>query len=117
MDKRKLLLLKYLINNCSDGYKVIEVSTIFSSIKKYKDDYESLEADIMFLKSRKYIDLKYIDENNMCLIVLDNSRVLQENIKIEKGNKKDLIAMMFITAISSGIMAFIGSFIAIMLFG
>ncbi|MBE5738207.1 MAG: hypothetical protein E7354_00525 [Clostridiales bacterium] len=116
MDKRKLLLLKYLINNCSDGYKVLETSTILSSIKKYKNDYASLETDINFLKSRKYIDLKYIDENNMCLFVLDNSRVLQENIKIEKGNKKDLVAMMFITAFVSGIMAFIGSFLAIMIF-
>ena len=116
MDKRKLLLLKYLIRNCADGYKVIEINTIFSSIKKYKNNYDTLEADIMFLKSRKYIDLKYIDENNVCLFVLDNSRILQENIKIEKGNKKDLIVMMFITAISSGIMAFIGSFIAMMLF-
>lgn len=117
MDKRKLLLLKYLINNCGDGYKIIETESVFSAIKKYKNDYSALEADIKFLKSRKYIDLKYIDENNMCLFVLDNSRVLQENIKIEKGNKKDLIAMMIVTAITSGIMAFIGSFIAIMIFG
>lgn len=117
MDKRKLLLLKYLTSHSGDGYKILETKVVLSSIKKYKNDYKTLSKDINFLKSRKYIDLKYIDEDNMCLMVLDNSRILQENIKIEKGNKKDLLTMMIITALASGFMAFVGSFLAIMIFG
>ncbi len=117
MDKRKLLLLKYLLNLCGDGYKVIETSSVLSSLKKYKNDYNALEKDINFLKSRKYIDLKYTDENNMCLMVLDNSRILQENIKLDNGKKNGLTYMLLINAIFSGIMAFIGSMLAIIFFG
>lgn len=117
MEKRKLLLLKYLINNCKDGYKVLETSAVLASVKKYGGDFALLKKDISFLKSRKYIDVKYIDEDNMCLIVLDNSMVLQENLKIERGNKKGLALVVVLTAVTSGIMAFVGSFLAIIIFG
>lgn len=117
MEKRKLLLLKYLINNCKDGYKVLETSAVLSGIKKYNGDFSLLKKDINFLKTRRYIDVKYIDEDNMCLVVLDNSLVLQENLKIERGNKKGLVLVVVLTALVSGIMAFIGSFLAILFFG
>ncbi len=115
MDKRKILLLKYLTAKCGNGYKVLETSTVLAELNKYKKDYGEFKNDIEFLRSRKYIDVKYIDEDNICLLVLDNSRVLQENLKIEHGNKKSLVFMMILTSILSGIMAFIGSFLAIMI--
>lgn len=116
MDKRKLLLLKYLLNNCSDGYKVIDTKKILSEIKKYKDNYQLLEEDIYYLKSRKYLDLKYIDENNLCLSVLDNSRILQENLKMDSATKKEYLNVTILTMLLSGIMAFLGAFLAIILF-
>ena len=91
MDKRKLLLLKYLLNNCSDGYKVLDTDKVLQSNKKYKGNYEQLEEDILYLKSRKYIDLKYIDSSNLCLSVLDNSRILQENLKMDSTTKKEYL--------------------------
>ena len=65
----------------------------------------------------KYIDVKYIDEINVCLSVLGNSLILQESIKkTSKASKREVI-LMFITAILCGLMSFIGCFIAIILFG
>ena len=116
MDKRKLLLLKYLLNHCNDGYKVIEISKVFGALKKYKGNFEYLEEDILFLKSRKYIDLKYIDSENLCLSILDNTRILQENIRNDSKIKKDYLNMAIITMLFSGIMAFIGAFLAVVLF-
>lgn len=115
MDKRKIMLLKYLTAKCGNGYKVLETSAVLDELSKYKKDYTELKKDIEFLRSRKYIDVKYIDEDNICLLVLDNSRVLQENLKIEHGNKKSLFLMMILTSFISGLMAFVGSFLAIII--
>jgi len=116
MDKRKLLLLKYLLNHCDEGYKVLDTQKVIQAIKKYKGNYQNFEEDIEFLKSRKYIDLKYIDENNLCLAVMDNSRILQENIKMESSSKKIYLRLSLITMLISGISAFCGAFLAILLF-
>lgn len=117
MEKRKLTLLKYLLNNCGDGYSVLDVSKILSRIKLYKNKINYLEEDIQYLKSLNYIDLKYIDNESLCLSILDNSRVVQENIKTEKLTKKTYKFFMFLTAILSGLMAFLGTFIANLILG
>ena len=116
MDKRKLLLLKYLINTCTDGYKVLDTGKVLQAVKKYNGDYGLLVKDIDYLKSRKYLDLKYIDESNLCLSVLDNTRILQENIKMDKTTKKEYLSATFMTMLLSGIMSFLGAFLAIILF-
>lgn len=116
MDKRKLLLLKFLLNTCKDGYKVLETNKVLQAVKKYKGDYNLLVEDIGYLKSRKYLDLKYIDENNLCLSVLDNSRILQENIKMDSATKREYLNVTILTMILSGIMSFLGAFLAILLF-
>lgn len=115
MDKRKLLLLKYLLNNCSEGYKVIDTQKILVSIKKYKKNYEMLLQDIEYLKQMQYIDLKYMDEMNLCLSIKDNSRIFQENLKVEKSSTRHMQLYLILTMIASGIMSFIGAFLAILL--
>lgn len=116
MDKRKLLLLKYLLNNCDSGYKVLDISNIFDANKKYKDNFKNLQNDITFLSQYKYIDVKYIDESSICLSVLDNTRIFQENLKVEGKTKRSYIISLVINMIFSGVMAFCGAFLAILLF-
>lgn len=115
MDRRKLKLLQYLLENCSDGYKVLSTNAVMKVSKKYKNNFDLFSDDIKYLSQRKYIDLKYIDSDNLCVSIMDNSRILQENIKIENGSKKVLSTFMIITAILSGIFAFVGSFLAIII--
>ena len=115
MEKRKLQLLKILLNNCSEGYKVLEVSKIYNSIKKYRGNFAVLEEDLNFLKTYKYIDLKYVDENNLCYCVLDNTRIFQENLKSERGAHKSYLTSLILNMLFSGLMAFAGAFIAIIL--
>ena len=115
MDRRKIKLLKYFLNNCEDGYKVIEVSKLFQAIKRYMSNFKMLEEDMDFLKKYKYIDVKYIDEVNICVCVLDNSYIFQENIKSNKGTNKKYILTTLISMIFSGVMAFLGAFIAVLL--
>lgn len=115
MEKRKLVLLKYLIENCGDGYKVLDIKKIFNKIKKYKNNFNMLSKDLNYLSQHKYVDLKHIDESNICVCILDNSHVYQDNLKSDKlANRKYLISVV-INMVVSGIMAFAGAFLAIIL--
>lgn len=115
MDKRKLMLLKFFLNKCDGGYKVIEVSKIFAAIRKYKNNFNALNDDIQHLKQGKYIDVKYLDENNVCLDILDNSHVLQENIRSERGVNRKHLSFLVLSMVLSGFMAFAGAFLAIII--
>ena len=114
MDKKRLLLLKYLLNNCDDGYKVLEIKKILSSIKKYS--YQSLEKDIEYLKQMNYIDLQYMDEINICLCMKDNSRIVQENMAMENRSKRFLYLVLTLSILVSGLMSFIGAFVATLIY-
>lgn len=116
MNKRKLLLLRYFLNNCDGGYKVFDVSKIFLENKKYKGDYAQLEQDVNFLNTYKYIDVKYIDKASICLCILDNSKIFQENLKVSRTQHVGQVTAILITAILSGVMAFLGGFLAMLLF-
>ena len=115
MDKRKVCLLKYLLENCENGYKVLEISSLFRSLRRYKNDFDFLQEDINFLKQYRYIDVKYIDEDNICLSVLDNTRIYQENLKATRGSRAGYIMSLMMNMLFSGVMAFIGAFLAIIL--
>lgn len=115
MDKKKLLLLKLFLNRCDGGYKVIELSHILTSIKKYKGNVAQLTRDINYLSQYKYIDVKYLDDINVCLSILDNSHVFQENMRSDRAINKKYLTSLILTSIFSGIMAFVGAFLAIMI--
>ena len=71
--------------------------------------------DVDYLKTYKYIDVKYMDEKNICLCILDNTRIFQENLKSEKSAHKGYMTAMLINIVVSGFMAFLGAFLAIIL--
>ena len=115
MDKRKILLLTYLSKQCNENYKVLECGTILKSIKSYKNNFELLKKDMNYLNQYKFIDLKYIDQDNVCLIIKDNSRIIQENLKIESSTNKKMFYFLLLFSILSGVFAFIGAGLAILI--
>lgn len=115
MDKRKLKLLKFLLNHCDSGYKVLDISKIFLTIKKYKNNFNELSSDIEFLGKRKYIDVKYLDESSLCVSILDNSHILQENLRSDRSVSRKYMISLLTNMIVSGVMAFIGAFLAIII--
>ena len=116
MDKRKLTLLNYLTKCCSNGYTVLEIEKVLKTIKKYKNNFDLLSKDVEFLYQRKFIDLKYLDTTNLCYVILDNSRIFQENLKLENSMKGKYFFVLFLSLIISGISSFVGAFLAILLF-
>lgn len=115
MNRRKLKLLKYFLNHCDDGYKVLEIKNITKIIRKYKYNLKLFEQDIEFLKKNKFIDVKYIDNIELCVAILDNSHILQENLKSEMSVNRKYLITTIINIIFSGLMAFIGAFLAIIM--
>ena len=115
MDKRKLMLLRYLLHNCDNGYKVLDTPKVLSACKRYRGDYTKLQEDIEFLRSYKYIDVKYIDDKNICLSMLDNTKIFQENLKSERSAHRGYLVSLLINMIFSGVMAFVGAFLAIII--
>ncbi|MBE5757548.1 MAG: hypothetical protein E7345_01275 [Clostridiales bacterium] len=117
MNKRRLALLKYLLNNCGDKYKIFDTSKLLTINRKYKNNFTLFSEDVKYLKQMNFIDVKYIDEVNVCLLVLGSSIVMQENLKKEhKLAKRDVYIMLF-TALLCGITSFIGCVLANILFG
>ncbi len=115
MNRRKMLLLRFLLNNCSEGYKVIETKVIFEKNPKYKGNFTLLEEDFEFLKKYKFVDVKYLDEVNVCVAIMDNSYIFQDNLKSDRSlNRRNLITII-ISMLFSGFMAFIGAFLAIII--
>lgn len=115
MDRRKLSLLKFFLNNCNEGYKVIDIAKIFEKNKKYNSNYKLLEEDIEFLKKYKYIDVKYFDEISICVVVQDNSHIFAENLKSERSVNRKAILTIIVSMLFSGFMAFVGAFLAIII--
>lgn len=116
MDKKKLSLLKYLSKNCTDTYRVWETNNVLKSLKKYKGDIQTLRKDIEYFSKRRYIDLKYFDENNICVSLQDNLHILEENLKVEENLNKKFVSMLTIFSCFSCLTAFLGAFLALIIF-
>lgn len=116
MDKKKINLLKYLSKNCTDTYKVLETNKVLSSLKKYKGDYDCLKKDVEYFAKRRYIDLKYFDEDSICVSLQDNLHILEENLKVEENLSKKFVSMLTIFSCISCITAFLGAFLALLIF-
>ncbi len=111
---RKLLIkLKSMCN--TDGYSIIEVDDIVAQISN-KIDATTLGKYIDLLITQEYIDVKYIDDKQICLSILPKSRNINKASKHAKGlqiSKSGII----IIAIVSMLGAFVGSILANLLCG
>lgn len=115
MDRKKIILLKFLNKNCGEGYKVLDTQKVLKTIKQYKGNFKLLKSDIEYFSKRRYIDLKYLDENNMCLTIQENLHILEENLRVEERLKNKFVSMLIIFSIVSSITSFVGAFLALML--
>jgi len=114
LDRRTAQLLMELNKICSDEtYKVIEKEELCKTMpKKYKLTNEVLEQIIDHLVERKYVSLKYADENEVCVSVLPKGKLFKERndeLSMEK-NKRFEIA--WVAMICGAVGAFFGSALA-----
>lgn len=81
LDRRSLSVLEYLDSECLNcGYKVFSFEEMLSVLpNEYGLDKESLSECILSLAEHGYINVKYIDEKEVCLSPLPKGRLIFEN--------------------------------------
>ena len=84
-------------------------------MKKLKLEEEGLKKNLEFLQERNFVDLKYFDENEICLSILPKGRVHNEEVEEEKKEKIDYYKLAIISSLGSAIFAFLGGFLAFIL--
>ena len=112
LDEKEQLILKYIISECGDDYKVI-----------YKDDFEDffaskfgnkklhIEQILNHLKTTNFIDIKYFDDEKYCLRCLQQSRVIFEEESKEKIKIKKIRTEIVLLVVIVFVFAFFGSFL------
>lgn len=118
LDKKTLATLKVLCNICENGgYKVIEFNNLINKIPaKFKPTKEGLDQNLEYLKSGQYIDIKYAENDTYCLCVLPKSLAILEDKTLENKTISRANKMLILTMFTSGVMAFLGAFLAVWLF-
>jgi DNA-binding MarR family transcriptional regulator len=116
LDKRTEKLLRIINELCNEGYKVVEIAEVLSKLpKKYNLSITDIKNMLKYLEERDYVDVKFIDEKNMCVSSLPKGRLHFENIlnqnKITNAYRKLFVCSIIV----SGIMSFLGAFLAILI--
>lgn len=104
-----------LINElCKDGnYKVLEVAEVLEMLpKKYNFTFEDIQNMLKYLSERDYVDVKFVDEKSLCVASLPKGRLHLEN-QLKENKTAYAFRRLFIgSMIVSGLMAFLGAFVA-----
>lgn len=116
LDKTCSKLLKILKNLCKEnGYSIIEIVEILDGFSN-KLELELLKTYINYLAENEYIDVKYIDDKQICLAIMPKANSLVEEKKEKKIYDKKYIRMGFFVALASMVFSFIGAFLGSFLF-
>ena len=113
LDKKSQRVLDILSTHSNGEYKVLEVVDIQSKLpKKATMTLDELHNVFMYLKDTAYIDIKYIDDSELCFAILPKYRVYAENLETEKKMNKKLLLILVLSGIISGVSSFLGAFIS-----
>ncbi len=118
LDKQTESMLKVLSKYGADaGYKVLEFSDLIDELpRKYSFDEDSIKMCATWLANREYIEIKYMENNVICLRVLPKSKMYFEN-QIESDRESKLFRRMFIASIvTSAVVSFLAVMLASFLF-
>ena len=111
LDKLCKKILKLLIELCSDSsYSIIEITEILVGLGG-KVDVELLMKYITHMSNNQYIDVKYIDDKQVCLAIMPKAKGLDEENKNKKKATNKYLRMAIIMAIISAISGFVGAFL------
>lgn len=108
LDFRCSALLDVINAECvGAGYKVIELEELKLSLPEdLGENIESIKEHLNYLATREYINIKYLDDSEVCLTPLTKGRLVTEN-KIDKKlesirDKKGCFTYAFLGALTGG---------------
>ena len=117
LNKKNALTLKVLNLICEDEtYKVIDYANLISKFpNKNKPSKEELDQSLDFLKAGQFIDIKYSENETYCLSVLPKGKMILEESLFESNTLSKFSKLLIFTSLSSGVMAFFGALIAVLI--
>jgi DNA integrity scanning protein DisA with diadenylate cyclase activity len=117
LDKLGKKIIKALKAMCNiDSYSILEINEILTELSQ-KIDVEVFTKYIEYLVENGYIDVKYIDQKQICLALLPKAKNIDEENKVTKSMIKRNAGFVTIVAIVSAICGFVGAFLGSMLYG
>ncbi|MBE7075028.1 MAG: hypothetical protein E7376_03525 [Clostridiales bacterium] len=119
LDERSKTILSYLVKECSEGsYRVIESNELLAALpKKFKPDEGTVTLCMEYLEKGNYISIKYKDAKMYCVSPLPFARQILENESNEQEKSKKFFRLASILYILVFVCAFLGTFVAIILYG
>ena len=119
LDIRSKEVLRFLTKECGEGsYRVFELGNIIASIpKKFKPDASCANICMDYLQKGGYVSIKYKDAQNYCVTPLPKAWELFESEQDKKAQDVKLIKISVLGYILVFIFAFLGSFLAIIIYG
>lgn len=115
LDRLSLKVLKILNKYSEIGeYKVVSKQEIIKEVKKNMT-LVAFDSIIDFLKKSEYINIKFSDNEELCFSTLPKSRAYIETDKEKKVVSHDRILTIILSCIFSGMFAFFGAFLAIII--
>lgn len=119
LDERSKIVLKYLVKECNEGsYRVVDVADILEALpQKFKPDNGTVTLCMDYLEKGNYISIKYKDSKMYCVSPLPFARQILENESNEKEKSKKLFKIGSFLYVLVFVCAFLGSFMAILLYG
>lgn len=119
LDERSKIVLNYLVNECSEGaYRVIDTAELINALpKKFKPDDATISLCMDYLEKGNYISIKYKDAKMYCVCPLPFARQILENESNEREKTKKMYKIGSLLYILVFACAFLGSFLAIIIYG
>lgn len=111
IDKKSYEILKYLANECDNGYKVIEVEDILKEIKENDINQILLKQTLIYLDKNGYISIKYNDDNVYCVSMLPYGRQFIETRNVKDKQSKDMKITIRKLYFEILLIAFLGAFL------
>ncbi len=115
LDKRNAKLLHALYQICDNNYKVIEFGDIVTRLPlKYRLDTELIN-DLKYLAEHGYIDIRYFDNEVVCMCMLTKGKLCNEEMEQDAKRKKKSTMTIIALGIMCAVCAFIGSLLGVIL--
>lgn len=115
LDRLSLKVIKVLNKYSEIGeYKVVDKQEIIKTVKKDMT-LVAFDAIIDFLCKSEYINVKYSDNDELCFSTLPKSRAYIEADKEKRTISKDRVLTIILSCLFSGMFAFFGAFLAIII--